>query len=547
MQYYTESMFLSDEDETIKRLKEGSAIFLKYWNIDEEPTFYPYLKKKLPGLRTGASSSVIGGNNVGISIFSNKRKSNSVASVLKYITSRDIQKKHVMNYAMHSGIPSIYKDEDVKEKMKGRISDNLQYIGRPIFKRKNYDKYSQHYRRILYDYLYERKDISITETLHQLNDLSKIFHISIEYNNDSHVGLIFGIVIIILSIFMLLSLRFHYLIQFQRTFMFIHYLSWILIIVGSVLLLNISFFEYGIITTTKCHLKFFLLLLGYNFVYISVLWELLGNLLVKNKILTFISNNKQIFIFPLVVIELVLGLISFLLPNSVELVDNDSMNKMYQRCIINNGMFSYISQRMSLVFIIIIQLFISVILFTNWKAINLKNERIYLCLGAFASFLFVIAYVIIESVDTENYVLYGVLRIIDYMFLSISNYVNFYIIRIIIGYKEMGKNPDTEYSDVIGIILKNDKKIKDMDKEYNQVIKSSNVKDDDVSSIEIPDDDEKRQSFFKRLCNYHYKKDRREKMDFVKHNVNVNTFCSTENSSISCEQNTTISRKTTVI
>ena len=511
----------------MKRMMDGSAVFLKYWNIDEEPTLFSYKKQKLPGHNHGISSSIIGGYNVGISIYSGSIKRTSINTFLNYIFSKTFLKDYVMENYIRSGSSYIYQEKDIYQAVKSKFSVDLQFVTYPIHERKNYSVYSKYYRNIIYDFLYDRNNESVTEMLHRLNDLSKVFKISIKDNDDTSTGLIIGILIIVLSVVMLLSLGLYYSFKFQETFVFIDYLSWNSIVIGSVIILNVSFFEFGDITILKCHLKFISLLLGSNMIFIPILWELFNISYEMSTILEWINYKKCIVTCMFVAVEIILVSFGFLQPNTVELVDEDVMNKMFQRCKIEGGFFSYIFQRISLIFIIIIQMIISFIIYISWHSSKLKRERSYLCFIVFTSCVFVILFMIIESIQTNDYILYGVLRISNYMVYSIANYVSLYLFRIIKGCFKKRKE-DTEYNDVIGVLINNDRKAKEVDKEYNKRISNKNTRDD-VSSLSNMSSTKYR-NFIDKIYKYHYKKDVK---DITDAKSNINTFGSTNNSSIS--------------
>jgi len=83
----SDSYLLSGNDFTTKNLFSNNAIFLKFWYI---PSAYLYYQSALPGKKEGVSGSVVLATNVAITKYSKKK--DAAVEVLKYITSKEIQK-----------------------------------------------------------------------------------------------------------------------------------------------------------------------------------------------------------------------------------------------------------------------------------------------------------------------------------------------------------------------------------------------------------------------------------------------------------------------
>jgi len=154
----------------MKLLNEVNAIFVKFYSIE----FPGYKMTALPGLKKGISGSAIVGYNIGISNAISEEKKKASVEVIKYLTSKEIQKKYVLSGDTISGITSLFHDEDVCSILNCEAYSNIQPLVRKVDPYPfDIIKYNKKYVKYVYDNLF--KDITISETLKNIDDITKIY------------------------------------------------------------------------------------------------------------------------------------------------------------------------------------------------------------------------------------------------------------------------------------------------------------------------------------------------------------------------------------
>jgi len=202
----------------------------------------------LPGLHEGISGSIIGGYNLGICQYSNGEKKKAAIEAFKYITSREVQKKYVIENDIFSGIIDLYDDVEVCEIADCKFRKRVQSLGRPSSNLYDYDTYSKKFRNYIYEFLYGNK--TAMEVLKRVEDITKVYYISLDTKNTSFGVISFGISLF-MTILMILSLFFLFKNKFQPYFNFLSNDFWIVILLGLIIINNVSFFEFGNKTRLK--------------------------------------------------------------------------------------------------------------------------------------------------------------------------------------------------------------------------------------------------------------------------------------------------------
>ncbi|ORX51133.1 periplasmic binding protein-like II [Piromyces finnis] len=332
---------------TINKLMNGRSIFLKYWN-----NIYSmkYKQHYLPGGKSGISGSCVGGSNIGINLFSSEEKKKGAALFIEYLTSKETQKELMASSNIATGIMELYDDEEVCKIVDCELVKNIQFINRPTHVNKDYDEYSAFFRERVFEYLYGNKTAS--QVLHEINDYSKIYKISLDEDDNSSLALLF-----------------------------IGILSGLMMIFGLCLILGAGFLEYGDISKFKCQFKWIMVTFGITLNLIPILHKLFVYFPEENKYSTWIKNNRYIFLFIFILIELILDGLSFIKPYEVNFVFN-----------INNGD---------------------------------VNFEISICLDILDSIFLIIT----ETLNINNYIVSFLLNEIIYIMFSLSNYC------LIYGYK----------------------------------------------------------------------------------------------------------------
>ncbi|OUM62402.1 hypothetical protein PIROE2DRAFT_11309 [Piromyces sp. E2] len=240
-------------------------VFIIIWlyNYFNQITINPTYKiTPLPGDKEGISGSCIGGYNLGISVYSDSEYRNASIEAFKYITSKEIQRKYVLENGIGSAISDLYDEEGICEKVDCQFYKNVQPIGRYFNNiNSNYDSYSERYRNYMYEFLYNNK--SAEEVLEKIEDIYKIHYVSIKTRQ--------------------------------------------LLLLGSALA------DIGPKHIQKCQLKLILTLVGHSFTVIPILYRLLINIQDDFNFYIQINRHKYVFILFFVIIDL-LSLVFTTLP-----------------------------------------------------------------------------------------------------------------------------------------------------------------------------------------------------------------------------------------
>jgi len=270
---------------TIKKLTEDHSIFLNFWTTAEPYSSIiskNYNMAPLPGGKEGISATSVNGYNVGInSLIENiEERRDAAIEVVKYITSKEMIKKYFLDGLIIPAIPSIFDDEEVCKVKDCELYKNLQ----PLIEIPHdfYDKYKYEeiYGKLAASYVFKNKDLS--NILNKIEDITKIYHISLG-SDDHYVGLIIIIFVLTFSTLMFFSLIFTFIEKLKLFFKNFSKDSYFLLITGFVFTLCSALTRMGIISVIKCHLKILLTSIGFILYLVIILYELIINFPVKKK------------------------------------------------------------------------------------------------------------------------------------------------------------------------------------------------------------------------------------------------------------------------
>ncbi|OUM68821.1 hypothetical protein PIROE2DRAFT_3339, partial [Piromyces sp. E2] len=303
---FLDKYFKSNAELVFEQFNDKNILFMRYWYIPEVVSFK---QTKLPGYKKGISGSTIGGSNIGICKFISENNKIASSKVIKYLSSKELQKKSLIERKLYSSIKSLYDDDEVCKSIDCEFFKSHQLIGRPINKTHKYDQYSDKMRKYFYEYLYENENI-IT-VLQKIENLTKLYQISVK-TDDSVIGLIYLIVISVLSIIILSSLIVNFIQKFVPYFDFLSFEFWILSILGIIIIMFTGITEYGKLTIIKCHLKMIMLTFGFTLYTIPFLHRLVINFPEKNKISTWSQKHKYTFLFIFILIDIITNSLLFI-------------------------------------------------------------------------------------------------------------------------------------------------------------------------------------------------------------------------------------------
>jgi len=305
------------ENSVIERLLNGNAIFLRFFYLVLNPI---YKISIIPGKKEGISSSLIGGNNVSINMYSSKKKQKTAIKMLEFITSKEVKKELSLNFSILPGIDSLYDDEELCKIMDCELFKNIQPVVRPTKENENYDDYSIKFRNYVYDYIYGNK--SAKDVLKKIVDLRKIYSVSLD-TNETSIGLIFFCILCSIICIMIFSLIFIYIPSFKPFFTFIPNDFWILSITGIIMIFCIGFTEMGNINVFKCHLRLYLLAIRFSLNMVTFLYKLINNFPKENKISKWIEQHRYLFLLSFIIIDLIMNGLLLIEPYEIKNIEKN--------------------------------------------------------------------------------------------------------------------------------------------------------------------------------------------------------------------------------
>ncbi|OUM63563.1 hypothetical protein PIROE2DRAFT_9843, partial [Piromyces sp. E2] len=181
----SDEIFSNIVDYATMKIFDGGALFIKFYYmpgfIDEHS---PYIISNMPGIKKGISGTILVGYNIGIINTIDEKKLLPAIEAIKFMTSKEMQKDLVLKESIVSGMTSLYNEEE--------ICNNIQFCDfyknpQLTLKPKNVFNSDEYYERFLsyfYDFLFRNE--SASKALKKIDDLNKIYHISINTKEISN-------------------------------------------------------------------------------------------------------------------------------------------------------------------------------------------------------------------------------------------------------------------------------------------------------------------------------------------------------------------------
>lgn len=381
----------------------------------------------LPGVREGISASILGGFNLSISKYISKEKEKASIDAIKYITSFEVQKKFAKMGYIISAISDIYIDKEVCAFIDCSLYRNSHFIGRPMNKADNYEEYSEMYRNYFYEFLYKDKEAS--EVLKKIDDITKIYYISVSGENYGF-GLILIILTSIINAIILLSLLFLFNENYNCYFEFLSTDLWIMSNFGLITFLSSSFTMLGKITILKCYLKIMLISIGYTLNLTPILYKLIICFPENNKFSEYVNKHKFIFFFTFIFIDLIsFGIYSIDGFNVNDIYNIDNYN--FQKCELSTHT-SYIFITMNVLKFLLLMM-ILLLIFIEWNIDIIHNDLKFLVFSFYFITITVIFSIILKRINLNNFILYYILWESLIIVTSLLTYTFEYGYKIILG------------------------------------------------------------------------------------------------------------------
>jgi len=406
----------------------GKAIFLKYWLVGEPLlSRLPYHLSILPGLKEGISGSMALGYNMGIVKNLNEIKRDAAIEVVKYFTSKKYQRNIFMKGLSTTALTELLEDDEVCAKVPCNVVKKIQFTGIPKFIKNESEDYQESYKKHIYQFLFENK--TIKETLKKITDIKKIYYITLSTEN-SYIGLVCFVIISVISILMVLSLLFLLNEVFLPFFAILSFDFWIIMILGSVMILLAPIISYGSMETLNCYLRPLVLSLGYTFNICPIFYILISRFPKQNKAMRLISNHKYIFFLSNCSIDGLLCIIALanLDPFKPTLfIVEDGEN--FKMCKYKGDI--------TIVFIIfykfIVIFFMLLCIFVERNISNIMRDMCFTATAVYTDALCIFLILFFHFVIIENYKSYFIIQTIITSVISITNYISLFGTRIIFG------------------------------------------------------------------------------------------------------------------
>jgi len=521
--------------ETVNKILQDSSIFLKFWVLAEplaSKIDANYGMAPLPGGNENISTASINGYNVGINkeveIFDERRE--AAIKVIKYITSKEMQKQYFLNGDIVTAIPSLYDDDEICQKRNCELFKNIQSLLDIDHTYGFYDKYKyeEKYGKLAASYLFEKKDLS--EVLNKIEDITKIYYISMD-PDDNYIGLIIIIIVSIFSTLMLFSLIFTFMENFQPFFENLSIDSWIILISGLILILCSALTKLGKLSDKKCHLELLLNSIGISLYLIIILYELIINFPEDNKFFRWVRKHKYLFLLFFLSIDFGFNGLSIINPFSVQTkIVEDSHN--YQICKMTTSLGK--SMITSSIFEkIILFTFNSFLIFSEWNIKRTFYEIRFILLALYSNALLAFIYLFLNFVSINYYSQFiiqeGVL-----IFMSISSYIILYGYKLYSAFMKK-QNVKLKFINSINKNFIDNSDCFNKSPQEDYITKTATIVEDNNTETEIENNEQinieqlvenNPSSFFTKMLNYHYS---RKSFNNVSESPHENNYLSSIN------------------
>ncbi|ORX58371.1 periplasmic binding protein-like II [Piromyces finnis] len=496
----SDEIFTSNLDYAFSKLQDGKAIFLKFYVYFTEliRTDSPYEMTSLPGINEGVSSTILTGYNIGIANNLDEEKLESALKVVKYLTSREVQKKLVLQNMIISAMTSIYDDEEVCANIKNcKMFRDAQPIAKPVDKTKDFNEYAARFSEYFYSFLYNNEDASTI--LRKIDDLARVYFIQIN-SKETSIGLIIFTLLIITIPLILLSLIFIHINKFSDHFSFLSKPSWYLIIIGIVVSLSSGFTKFGMISDIKCHLNDILFYTGYSIIYIPILCKLIISFPEENKYSKWISENRYKFVLMLFSIYIILNGLTFIDTYDIEdIIVNEGQN--FQICA-KNRIFTKLMYLLIIGYNIIIILSIFLLIFIEWNLKIVFYDIRFVLTSLYLSIITFAISSVFNILKIQNYILYFILYECSLFIISIINYLTLYGIRLLLP-RLMKRNSEMDIIEKI--------RVHESSYEKSENIQSNTFTSNQTNSITsrvsgATNTTSKSNSLYSKIVEYHYSK-----------------------------------------
>jgi len=417
-------VFKSNEDFTFTKLINNRAIFLKYWLLGEPLiSMIHYKPSIMPGIKEGISGTIALEYNIGIAKNMTEEEKYASLEVVKYFTSKKYQRNMFVKGLCATTHTEVLNDKEICEYAPCDLIKEIQFTGEPLFIKKGPRNYSKKYKEYIYKFLYYNE--SINRILKYIDDITKTYYISLKTEN-SYVGLVCFIFISTVSALMILSLIALFNYNFQPFLMFLPTGFWFITVLGCVLIIWIPFTNYGLMKSSNCHLKQFIMSIGFTFNLCPIICKLISQFPEENKLSAWVSKNKYIFILLNILMDVLFYSISFIDKYTVKLVVvEDGEN--FEICDYNICFAIFIVYKCIVVFILLF------LIFVEWNISETIYDIKFIISALYIDILSFILLLFFYFINLKLYIPYFLIQTFNTSIISITNYSLFYGFRVLLG------------------------------------------------------------------------------------------------------------------
>jgi len=413
---------------SIQKLITGKAIFLKLFYMGHLPN---YITTAIPGKKIGVSGCIVSSSIISISQYVEESHKKAAVEFLRFFSSEEIHKKYLIKNNLLSPLNSLYDDEEVCTWIDCDVLKNAQPYSGTTYNLTEYtaEYYFGRLRQYAYDYIYGNETVS--NVIKKIDDMRKIYYLSLK-TDDSPIGLFLfifvSIILVTMIIFTIILYIKNYNIYYNNTFF--PNKVWIISLFGSMIILSSTFTFYEKLNSFKCFLQLIVFTNGFFINIIPMFFQLIEFFPLTNIISKWFQKSIHKFLFLSFIIIAVLILIglSFFKPYTIQTISVYE-GENYQICTLKK-LWGIIIIKF-IYFIQMILLILSLVLiFLEWNIKEYKNYLKILSSALSIDVLLLIIYEVFNYVSFGSYKSDTVVIFLIIFFLSVSNFIFIYLIKI---------------------------------------------------------------------------------------------------------------------
>jgi len=422
----SDSIFRSSDAFTIEKIFAGGALFLRFWYLDHIPL---YTTSSLPGEKAGVSGTIGLANNIGICKYINEENIKAAAEVIKFISSKDVQKEYVIKNHFMSAILSLYDDEEVCSYVDCGVIKGAMPLYSMEFTKDGFgsDDFNIQFKQYVFDFLF--KNGTAKEMVEKIDSITTIHNFSLQTDDTTSGLVVFILITTTLSIF-LLSTIFLFIKAFEKQYKFLSKDFWIISILGSVMIMSAIFTLYGNVTKLKCYLRLVYTYCGVYLCFLPILCKLIINIPLVNPCSVWVKNHQYLFLLLMLLVEIIINVSWLFIPlYKIEKIDIPD-GKNFEKCSTKKG-FGLVIYYFEVAWIIIVLICNLFLIFIEWNLKVTLYELRFFTASIFISFFFLIMCILVSEIKIKNYIEYSIFQACILYILSLSNHFFIYDIRII--------------------------------------------------------------------------------------------------------------------